>query len=106
MAWVLSHSLITYKRLGMSRRKKKLYAQKYQPWYLKKNKLAAGMERALVGPPKQRGKAAGFGGPSGSAQSLLATSRRSISELREVLDDLQKKVSEFAERSAKYSRRR
>lgn len=33
----------------MSRRKKKLYARKYQPWYHKKVELARSMEDTLLG---------------------------------------------------------
>lgn len=36
----------------MSRRKKKLFARKYQPWYAKKAALAAEMEQALEGRPE------------------------------------------------------
>lgn len=37
----------------MSKRKKKLYAKKYQPWFQKKDKAAASMEYAILQKPKR-----------------------------------------------------
>ena len=87
----------------MSKRKKKLYARKYQPWYQKKGKIAASMEAALAGdPPKARGKPANFGLPvmsdattSGVMRIDSTRTSTSMSKLRVELDSILKELPKW-----------
>jgi hypothetical protein len=75
----------------MSKRKKKLYARRYQPWYQKRAKLAQGMENALA--PRFK-EVARTGRMSSSQPNISNIRRRGIDsatreDLAEIIERLE-----------------